>query len=66
MSGMLLQLNQTIKNNQLHIVVALLDNQINVALGSSLESKKAHDGLDCARLKTTWILDQIQCNIRTV
>lgn len=37
MSGMLLQLNQTIKDNQLHIVVTLLYNQINVALGSSLE-----------------------------
>lgn len=46
MSGMLLQFNQTIKNNQFHIVVALLDNQINVALGSSLESKKAHNALE--------------------
>lgn len=45
-SGMLLQFNQTIKNNQLHIVVALLDNQINVALGSSLEFNKARNALD--------------------
>ena len=37
---MLLQLNQAVEDNQLHIVVALLDNQINVALGSSLESIK--------------------------
>lgn len=43
MSGMLLQFNQTVENNQLYIVVALLDNQINVALGSSLESNKAQN-----------------------
>lgn len=43
MSGVLLQFNQTIKYNQLHIVVALLDDQIDVALGSSLESNKAHN-----------------------
>lgn len=42
---MLLQLNQTIENNQLHVVVALLDNQIDVALGSSLESSKARTPL---------------------
>ena len=42
-SGMLLQLNQTIENNELHIVVALLDDQINVALGCSLKSDKAKD-----------------------
>ena len=41
MSGMLLQFNQTIKNNQLHVVVTLLYDQINVALGSSLESNEA-------------------------
>lgn len=37
MSGMLLQFYQTVQNDQLYIVVALLDNQINVALGCSLE-----------------------------
>lgn len=37
---MLLEFNQAIENNQLHIVVALLDDQINVALGSSLESQR--------------------------
>lgn len=37
MSGMLLQFNQTIKNNQFDIVVALLDYQIDVALSSSLQ-----------------------------
>lgn len=42
-SGMLLQFDQTIKNDQLHVVVALLDDQINVALGSSLQSNKAHN-----------------------
>lgn len=57
--GMLLQLNQTIENNQLYVVVALLNNQINVALGSSLESDKAHDRLDCARLKTLLMSDQL-------
>lgn len=36
-SGMLLQLNQTIENNQLHVIVTLLNNQIDVALGSSLK-----------------------------
>jgi len=35
-SGMLLQFNQTIENNELHVVVALLNDQINVALCSSL------------------------------
>lgn len=57
-SGMLLQFNQTIKNNQLHIVVALLDNQINVALGSSLETIKECIR-DCTRPKTSLLLGQI-------
>lgn len=43
MSGMLLQFDETIKNDQFHIIVALLDDQINVALGSSLESNKAQN-----------------------
>lgn len=43
MSGMLLQLYQTIQDDQLHVVVTLLDDQVNVALGSSLEqTHKCH------------------------
>lgn len=40
-SGMLLQLDQTVEDDQLHIVVALLDDQIDVALGGSLESEQS-------------------------
>lgn len=36
MSGVLLQLDQAIQYNQLDIVVALLDDQVDVALRSSL------------------------------
>lgn len=32
MCRMLLELNQAIQDNQLHIVVALLDDQVNIAL----------------------------------
>lgn len=42
MSGMLLQFYQTVKNDQLYIVVALLDDQIYVALGCSLEPDTKH------------------------
>lgn len=42
MGGMLLQLYQTVKDDQLYIVVALLDDQINVALGCSLEPNMKH------------------------
>lgn len=37
MSGMFLQFNQTIEDNKLHIVITLLDDQINVALRGSLD-----------------------------
>lgn len=37
MSRMLLQFNQTIQNDQLDVVVALLDDQVDVALRGSLE-----------------------------
>lgn len=37
MSGMLLQFYQTVEDDQLYIIVALLDDQVDVALGSSLE-----------------------------
>lgn len=37
MSGMLLEFYQAVENDQLHVVVALLDDQINVALGCSLK-----------------------------
>lgn len=40
MGGMLLQFNETIEHNQFHIVVTLLDDQVNVALGSSLEPEE--------------------------
>lgn len=53
---MLLQLHQTIENNQLHVVVALLDNQIDVALGSSLGSSKAHTPL---KLRSSLLLGLI-------
>lgn len=37
MSGVLFQLDQPVQDNQLDIVVTLLDYQIDVALGSSLQ-----------------------------
>lgn len=40
MSGMLLEFYQAVENDQLHIVVALLDDQINVALGCSLRPNR--------------------------
>lgn len=40
MSRMLLQFNQTIQNDQLDVVVALLDDQVNVALRGSLECNR--------------------------
>lgn len=43
MSRMLLQFNQTIQNDQLDIVVALLDDQVNVALRGSLECDRSRD-----------------------
>lgn len=49
---MLLQLNQAIENNQLHIVVTLLDNQINVTLGSSLVDVKEYIR-DCTKPKAS-------------
>lgn len=42
MSGMLLQFYQTVEDDQLYVVVALLDDQINVALGCSLEPDTKH------------------------
>lgn len=48
MSGMLLQLDEPIEHNQLHVVVALLDDQVDVALGGSLgpeEQESIHAGL---------------------
>ena len=37
MSGVLFQLDEPVQHNQLHVVVALLDDQVDVALGSGLE-----------------------------
>ncbi len=53
MSGMVLQLNQTIENNQLHVVVAFLDDQINVTLGSSLESKRVYETKDITAVRSS-------------
>jgi len=41
MRGMILQVNQTIQNNQLHIIICFLYNQFHVTLrSSSVESRK--------------------------
>lgn len=50
MSGMLLQFNQTIKNNQLYVVVTLFNYQINVALGGSLKANKTEFVSGCTVL----------------
>lgn len=46
MSGMLLQFYQTVEDDQLYVVVALLDDQIDVALGCSLEAGTRHETQD--------------------
>lgn len=44
---MLLEFNQTIQNDQLDVVVALLDDQVNVALGGGLECNRAQGCRHC-------------------
>lgn len=39
MCGVFLQLNQPVQNNEFHVVVALFNDQINVALSSSLKQR---------------------------
>lgn len=36
--GMFLQLNQAVQNDQLHIVIALLNDQVNITLSCSLNT----------------------------
>lgn len=40
-SGMFLQLNKAVQYNQLHIIITLLNNQVNITLSCSL-NKQTH------------------------
>ena len=58
MGGVLLQLDQAVQDDQLDVVVALLDDQVDVALGSSLWGGQAPDMLgspyDTGGSQTHW------------
>lgn len=66
MCGVFLQLNQTVQNNELYVVVTLFNDQINVALSSSLKQrtfKQCHSTIshhaESIYMGTTVVLDAV-------